>query len=221
MLFSDFVALSATGFPPQIFWTCCYIGPQWGQVCFTAISSNRNCHHGLHCSQFSVANRVLCVRCPEGQWLGLGARSLPPFSTVLGQLSPVGLWEHKHSPGSHPCPWSTSVLGRTSTGSGAYMLVRGHQREGTCCCWPHSAMPSPCICLVLGPTGLVDSGAASGTEQWSCMPPPPHTFSQYSLTVDSLLQELASFLVYAPCPLGPTAQHDSIYTHSLTHSHIH
>ena len=34
-------------------------GPQWGQVCFTAISSNHTCHHGVHCSQFSVPDFVL------------------------------------------------------------------------------------------------------------------------------------------------------------------
>ena len=38
------------------------------------------------------------------------------------------------------------------------MQVRGHWRVGTFCYWPQSAMPSPCICLVLGPTGLVASG---------------------------------------------------------------
>ena len=32
-----------------------------GQVCFSAISSNRACHHGLHCSLFSVPSRVQCV----------------------------------------------------------------------------------------------------------------------------------------------------------------
>ena len=68
-----------------------------GQVCFRAISSNRACHRGLHCSQFSVPDHVLCVRFPKVQWLGSGAGSLPPFSTVPGQLSPVGLWECKRS----------------------------------------------------------------------------------------------------------------------------
>ena len=32
---------------------------------------------------------VLCVICPKVQWLGLGARTLPPMSNVPGQLSPV------------------------------------------------------------------------------------------------------------------------------------
>ena len=40
---------------------------------------------------------VLCVCCPIVQWLGTGARFLPPFSTVPGQLSPVGPWDCKHS----------------------------------------------------------------------------------------------------------------------------
>ena len=55
-----------------------------GQVCFSAISSNRACHHRLHCPQFSVPD--LCVRLPSVQWVGSGARSLPPFSTVPGRL---------------------------------------------------------------------------------------------------------------------------------------
>ena len=28
------------------------------------------------------------------------------------------------------------------------MQVRGHQWAGICCCWPHSAMPSPCLPLL-------------------------------------------------------------------------
>ena len=35
--------------------------------------------------------------CPSVPWLGSGARTLPPLSTVPGQLSPIGLWECKHS----------------------------------------------------------------------------------------------------------------------------
>ena len=53
-----------------------------GRVCFTAIRSNRL--HSLHCCQFSVLESTSKL-----QWLGLGARSLPRFSTLLGQLSPV------------------------------------------------------------------------------------------------------------------------------------
>ena len=63
------------------------------RICFTAIKSNRACHHGLHCSSCSVPDHVLCVRFPKVQWPGSGARSPPPFYTVPGQLSPVGLWE--------------------------------------------------------------------------------------------------------------------------------
>ena len=40
----------------------------------------------------------------------------------------------------------------------AFMQVRGQQWEGICCCWPHWAMPSPALCLDLGPKGLVGSG---------------------------------------------------------------
>ena len=65
------------------------VGATMGQVCFAAISSNRACHHGLHCFQFSVPD--LCVCFPSVQGLGSGARSLPPFSTVPGQLPPVRL----------------------------------------------------------------------------------------------------------------------------------
>ena len=49
-------------------------------------------------------------------------------------------------------------MGRSSIGSVAFMQVRGQQWEGICCCWPHSAMPSPALCLDLGPKGLVGSG---------------------------------------------------------------
>ena len=64
-------------------------------------------------------------------------------------------------PGSRPYAWLFS------TGSGACMQVRGHQWAGTCCRWPHSAMPSPCLLLLdLGPKGLVGTGGhteSSGT----------------------------------------------------------
>ena len=79
-----------------------------GQVCFTAISSNRACHYGLHCSQFSVPDHFLCVRFPKVRWLGTGARSLPPFSTVPGQLSPVGWWRWKGGGGRF---WETDSKG--------------------------------------------------------------------------------------------------------------
>ena len=59
---------------------------------------------------------------------GSEARSLPPFSHVPGQLSSVGLWSANIRPGSRPCALSTRVSGHTSTASGVYMLVRGHQR---------------------------------------------------------------------------------------------
>ena len=35
---------------------------------------------------------LLLSACPSVQWAGSGARTLPAFSTVPGQLSPVGLW---------------------------------------------------------------------------------------------------------------------------------
>ena len=68
-----------------------------GQVSFTAISSNRACPHGLHCSQFSVPDHVLCVRCPSVQWLGSGAKvpsSLPPLYQGSGHLSGCGSAKH-------------------------------------------------------------------------------------------------------------------------------
>ena len=61
-----------------------------GHVCFSAIRSHRACPHGPDYSQFSVPERLLCVRCPKAPRLGVGARTLPPSSTVPGQLSPVG-----------------------------------------------------------------------------------------------------------------------------------
>ena len=60
-----------------------------GQVCFTAIRSDCACLHGLHCSQFSVPECVLCALYPKVQRLGLEARTLPPCSTVPSPLSPV------------------------------------------------------------------------------------------------------------------------------------
>ena len=82
-----------------------------GQVCFYAVSSNRACHYGLHCSQFSVPDHVLCVRFLSVQWLGSGSRSLRPVSTVPGQLSPVGL-----------CAWQTFIQ--------AYACVPGDRHAG-------------------------------------------------------------------------------------------
>ena len=80
-----------------------------GQVCFTAISSNRACHHGLHCSQFSVPSRVHCVRIPVFFGWGQGARSLSSLVHCLGQLSPVVLWGCKHSARLTPYAWSIGV----------------------------------------------------------------------------------------------------------------
>ena len=55
-------------------------------------------------------------------------------------------------------PGSRPYAAVFSIGSRAYMQVRGHQWAGTCFCWPHSAMPSPCLFLLdLGPKGLVGS----------------------------------------------------------------
>ena len=43
------------------------------------------------------------------------------------------------------------------------MQVRGHQWAGTCCCWPHSAMPSPCLLLLdLGQAFFVIQGEGGG-----------------------------------------------------------
>ena len=97
-----------------------------GQVCFTAIRANRACPHGLHlpsvqCVQISVfAFRVL------NGW-GPGARSLPPFSTGPGPLSPAGLCARRTPirPGARPCAWSAGSLGRSSVGLG-----EGRNRSG-------------------------------------------------------------------------------------------
>ena len=47
-------------------------GGRMGQGCFTAISSNRTGHRGLHCSQFRAPDPVHCLCYPRVQWLGLG-----------------------------------------------------------------------------------------------------------------------------------------------------
>ena len=43
------------------------------QVCFAAISSNHACHHGLHCSQFSVPVHAFSVRLSRCSLAGVGA----------------------------------------------------------------------------------------------------------------------------------------------------
>ena len=57
-------------------------GGTMGQVCFTAISSSRACPHGLHCSQFSVPDHVLCVRFPRAQGRGGGDGTRPQYPIV-------------------------------------------------------------------------------------------------------------------------------------------
>ena len=47
------------------------------------------------------------------------------------------------------------MAGHISTRLGAYIVIKGQYGEGTCCCQPHLAMLPLCICLVLGPIGLV------------------------------------------------------------------
>ena len=57
-----------------------------GQVCFTAISSNRACHHGLHCSHGPIV-----------QWLGFGASTLPGSSTERSAVACCAFWECQHA----------------------------------------------------------------------------------------------------------------------------
>ena len=51
--------------------TFTYAGPQWGQICFTAISSNYACHRGLHCSSFSVPAHAVGVRLSKCSMAGV------------------------------------------------------------------------------------------------------------------------------------------------------
>ena len=65
-------------------------------------------------------------------------------------------------PGSCPYTWPCfyRISGR-GVHAGQGSPVGGHllQWAGTCCCWPHSAMSSPCLLLLdLGPKGLVGAG---------------------------------------------------------------
>ena len=41
-------------------------GGAMGRVCFTAISSNRACHHGPHCSQFRSCSLSPLSECSGG-----------------------------------------------------------------------------------------------------------------------------------------------------------
>ena len=99
----------------------CALGPPcvirgWGtmgQVCFTATSSNRACHHGPHCSQFSVSDCVLCVCFPFNGW-GQGQGPFLPPHQVSCRL--LGCGNANIRPGARPCAWSIGVSGRTSTG---------------------------------------------------------------------------------------------------------
>ena len=125
-----------------------------GQVCFTAISSNRACPTVFIApsSLFQIID--LCACCPSVQWLGLRAKV--PSSLWHYTRSAVAYW----AVGWQTCRQAHACTpGRYSIGLGAYMQVRGHQGAGTCFYWPHSAMPSPCLLLLdLGPKGLVGSG---------------------------------------------------------------
>ena len=87
-----------------------------GQVCFTAISSNRACHHGLHCSQFSAPDHVLCVRLSECSMAGV--RGKGPFSLLHCTMAAVACravgvqtfgQAHAHVPGRSAC-WAVPLL---------------------------------------------------------------------------------------------------------------
>ena len=122
-----------------------------GQVCFTAISSNRACPTVFIALSSVFQIIVLCACYPSVQWLGLRAKV--PSSLRHCTRSAVACW----AVGVQTCSQAHArTPGRFSIGSGAYMQVRGHQWAGTCFCWPHSAMPSPyLLLLVIGPKGLV------------------------------------------------------------------
>ena len=81
-----------------------------GQGCFTAISSSRACHHGPHCSQFSVPECALCVRCAEGQRV----RSQDPFSLLQCTRAAVACWacgDANTRPGSRPLGLADRLFG--------------------------------------------------------------------------------------------------------------
>ena len=100
---------------------------------------------------------LLLSACPSAQWLGLGARTLPPFSTVPGQLSPVGAVGVgcKHSARLTPL----CVVDR-HVGPFLYRVRGAHAGQGSSV-GRHLlplAMPIPGSCLVLGPKGPVGTG---------------------------------------------------------------
>ena len=75
--------------PGQALWL--YVaGATTGQVCFTAISSNRACHHSLHCCQFSAPDHVLCVRLSKSSVAGV--RGKDPSSLLHCTKSAVTCW---------------------------------------------------------------------------------------------------------------------------------
>ena len=61
-----------------------------GQVCFIAISSNRACHHGLHCSQFNVPAHAVVVHLSECSKAGV--RGKDPASLLHCTRSAVACW---------------------------------------------------------------------------------------------------------------------------------
>ena len=63
-------------------------GAQWVRFASPRSAPAAHAPHGLRCSHCSVPERVLSVRCPKVQW-GSGARTLLPFATAPGQLSPA------------------------------------------------------------------------------------------------------------------------------------
>ena len=61
-----------------------------GQVCFTTISSNRACPHGLHCSQFNAPAHAVVVRLSKCSMAGV--RGKDPSSLLHCTGSAVACW---------------------------------------------------------------------------------------------------------------------------------
>ena len=89
-----------------------------GQVCFTAISSNRSGHHDLHCSQFNVLAHAVVVHLSECSMAGV--RGKDPSSLLHYNRSVVACWAvvvgGKHSATLTPFRLVVGMLGHSSTG---------------------------------------------------------------------------------------------------------
>ena len=119
------------------------------QVCFTAISSNRACHHGLHCSQINVPAHAVVVRLSECSMAGV--RGKDPSSLLHCTRSAVACWAvavgvqtfgqaHALAPGQPAC-WVIALRSKGRTCRSG--VISGQSRGGGGGLGCYDSKPSP------------------------------------------------------------------------------